>query len=212
MPRLLDLFCCAGGCSTGYARAGFEVVGVDLEPQPRYPFTFHQADALSFPLDGFDAIHASPPCQDYSRALRHLASPQPRLIDQIRSRLITAGVPWIIENVMGAPLPSQSDLFGAHGTMLCGSMFGLAVYRHRLFEASFALRSPGPCVHDDLAMNPHNQRGRDRIKADHAGDPEKAWRLEMGVSWMNKHEGREAIPPVYTEYLGMQLVDACECS
>src|SRR5215472_5910436 len=104
-PLLLDLFCGAGGAAMGYHRAGFDVVGVDIAPQPRYPFEFHQADAMTFPLDGFDAIHASPPCQDYSKAMRHLATVNyPRLIYPIRDRLRATARLWIIENVAGAPL------------------------------------------------------------------------------------------------------------
>lgn len=206
-PKLLDLFCGAGGAAMGYHRAGFEVVGVDIKPQPRYPFEFHQADAMTFPLDGFDAIHASPPCQAYSLALRHLAAPQPMLVDAMRDRL-QRGAPWVIENVPGAPLVTASDLFGAHGVMLCGTAFGLRVYRHRLFEASFAIPSLG-CCHRRHAMNPHRVEGRERMYAEFGRqDPEKVWRDEMGVSWMSRHETREAIPPAYTEYIGKQLLRA----
>lgn len=206
-PRLLDLFCGAGGCSMGYHRAGFDVVGVDLSPQKNYLFEFHQADAMEFPLDGFDAIHASPPCQMYSRAMRHLSAPQPMLIDAIRDRLIGAGVPWVIENVPGAPLPTASDLFGNHGVELCGSMFGLRVWRHRLFETSFPLSAPQACDHSRPAMNPHNGAGRDRIYEEFGRlDPEKPWREAMGVKWMGRYEAREAIPPAYCEFIGGRLL------
>lgn len=180
----------------GYHRAGFEVVGVDINPQPRYPFEFHQADALEFPLDGFDVIHASPPCQSYSRALRHLAAPQPMLIEEVRDRISVA--PYVIENVPGAPLPGA--------IMLCGTSFGLRVYRHRLFETSVALLAP-PCDHSRPAFNPHHAEGRERIYAEYGrGDPERRWRNAMQVPWMNRHETREAIPPAYTEYIGRQLL------
>jgi DNA (cytosine-5)-methyltransferase 1 len=203
--RLLDLFCGAGGCSMGYHRAGFEVVGVDLHPQKNYPFEFHQADAMTFPLEGFDAIHASPPCQMYSRALKHMAAPQPMLIDAIKERLVNNGAPWIIENVVGAPIPHQTDLFGAHGVMLCGSAFGMRVYRHRLFEASFPLMGR-PCSHTRPAMNPHKVKGRELIYEEFGHqDPELPWRRDMGVEWMGRYEAREAIPPAYTEFLGRQL-------
>ena len=206
-PKLLDLFCGAGGAAMGYHQVGFEVTGVDLVDQPRYPFTFVKADAMTFDLAGFDAIHASPPCQDYSKAMRHLSGDYPRLIEPIRDRLIASGRPWVIENVPGAPLPHQDDLFGAHGTELCGSMFGLRVQRHRLFEASFPIGPPRGCDHTLAAMNPHNGVGRERIFAEFGrDDPERPWREAMGVGWMGYEEGREAIPPAYTEWLGRLLL------
>jgi DNA (cytosine-5)-methyltransferase 1 len=206
-PRLLDLFCGAGGAAMGYCRAGFEVVGVDIGPQPNYPFEFIQADAITFPLDGFDAVHASPPCQDYSKAMRHLSGDYPRLIDPVRSRLCATGVPWVIENVVGSPLPEQSNLLGDHGTMLCGTMFGLRVWRHRLFEASVPIEAPCACRHREPAMNPHNQLGRNRIYAEFGKqNPDPIWNEAMGVGWMNKEEGREAIPPAYTEHIGAYLL------
>jgi DNA (cytosine-5)-methyltransferase 1 len=210
-PRLLDLFCGAGGAAVGYHRAGFDVVGVDIEPQPHYPFEFIQMDALrALEVDWFDgswdAIHASPPCQAYSKALRHLAGPTPMLIDAVRALLEATPAPWVIENVAGSPLPDQADLFGRNGVVLCGTSFGLRVWRHRWFESSFPVRAPG-CGHVRPAMNPHNVAGRHRIYAEYGrGDPEIIWRQEMGVGWMNKHEGREAIPPAYTEYIGAELI------
>jgi DNA (cytosine-5)-methyltransferase 1 len=208
-PRLLDLFCGAGGASAGYSRAGFEVVGVDINPQKNYPFEFIQADAMTFPIEGFDAIHASPPCQSYSRALRHLAAPKPMLIDDVRLRIQGAAA-WAIENVEGSPLPRSSTIWGQHGVMLCGTSFGLRVYRHRIFETSTPIPNRG-CHHTEPAMNPHNQKGRDRIYEEFGRqDPEKPWKKEMGVEWMNKKEGRESIPPVYTEYVGGFLMKAVE--
>jgi DNA (cytosine-5)-methyltransferase 1 len=205
-PRLLDLFCGAGGCSVGYHRAGFDIVGVDNRPQPHYPFEFVQADAMTYPLDGFDAIHASPPCQAYSRALKHMAAEQPMLIDAIKTRLTENAAPWIIENVEGAPIPEQADLFGANGTMLCGTAFGLRIYRHRLFETSFPLKGT-VCSHTRHAMNPHSVQGRQRMYAEFGkSDPELIWRNEMGVEWMGRHETREAIPPAYTEHIGQYLM------
>jgi len=207
-PRLLDLFCGAGGASMGYHRAGFDVTGVDIEPQPRYPFRFYEADALEF-LDllihgvvcDWDAIHTSPPCQDYSRAMRHLTAGYPRLIPPVRARLSAAGVPWVIENVPGAPLPHQTDLFGAHGVELCGTMFGLPIWRHRLFEASLPLSPPRGCDHSAQPLNPHRavRPGGRTIEAD--------YREAMGVGWMGRHEAREAIPPAYTEHIGRQLLE-----
>jgi DNA (cytosine-5)-methyltransferase 1 len=198
-PKLLDLFCGAGGCSMGYSRAGFDVVGVDNRPQPRYPFEFHQADAMTYPLDGFDVIHASPPCQDYSKAMRHLAGGFPRLIEPIRDRLAAAGVPWIIENVAGAPLPVQTDLFGRHGVELCGTMFRLPIWWHRLFECSFPVSAPRGCDHSIQPMNPH------RAVRPGGRTVEAAWRQAKGVAWMSRQEAREAIPPAYTEFIGAQL-------
>jgi DNA (cytosine-5)-methyltransferase 1 len=219
-PRLLDLFCGAGGCTKGFQRAGFEVVGVDINPQPNYcGDDFVQMDALEFlrrllkgervagyVLSDFVAIHASPPCQMYSRSMKHLSAPQPMLIDPVRELLVATGLPWVIENVEGAPIPRQNDLFGAFGVMLCGTSFGLRVYRHRLFESSFPIHAGG-CDHRKLAMNPHNQAGRDLMYEEFGrADPEKAWRREMGVEWMGRYEAREAIPPVFTEHIGTYLM------
>lgn len=229
-PLLLDLFCGAGGCSMGYHRAGFDVVGVDISPRPRYPFTFIQADALDvlevllageewftdteagIGLSSLAAIHASPPCQDYSKAMRHLSSDYPRLIDPVREQLQASGIAWVIENVPGAPLPTQTDLFGAHGVELCGSMFdlsshGLMVYRHRLFETSFPVTPPRGCDHRLPAFNPHTGPARELIFARFGrDDPERPWRDAMGIPWMGMYDGREAIPPAYTEYIGTQLL------
>ena len=219
-PRLLDLFCCAGGAGMGYQRAGFEVTGVDIEPQPNYPFRFIQADALDalggWNLAGFDAIHASPPCQDYSKAMRHLSGDYPRLIDPVRAALVASGVPWVIENVPGSPLPVQTDLFGGHGVELCGSMFGLQmaglqIRRHRLFETSFPVSAPRGCDHSLPAFNPHNgqSRGRRRIyEALGRCEAERPWRVAMGVEWMGRYEGREAVPPAYTECIGRRLLES----
>jgi DNA (cytosine-5)-methyltransferase 1 len=141
-PRVLDLFCGAGGASMGYHRAGFEVVGVDLVPQPHYPFVFVQADALTYPLDGFEVVVASPPCPGYSRATafhRGARAKHPLLIEPIRERFKAQGVPYVIENVEGAPL--------LHPILLCGTMFGLRSIRHRLFESNVPLLQPH---HPDL--------------------------------------------------------------
>jgi DNA (cytosine-5)-methyltransferase 1 len=200
----------------GYHRAGWDVVGVDIEPQPHYPFEFHQGDALAWLGDpfgsgrwqaGFDAIHASPPCQDYSAAMRHISGDYPRLIEPTRELLIETGLPWIIENVPGAPLPTSMTLDGRFGVELCGSMFGLRVRRHRLFETSFPIGAPRSCDHRQPAMNPHNQDARDRMYVEYGrGDPELVWRAEMRVEWMSRYEAREAIPPAYTEHVGAVLL------
>jgi DNA (cytosine-5)-methyltransferase 1 len=128
------------------------------------------------------------------------------LIEPIREKLIDVGLPWVIENVEGAPLPRRSNLFGEHGVELCGSMFGLPLWRHRLFECSFAIQPPGDCDHKAFAMNPYNQAGRDRISREHGpGDQERPWREAMGVGWMSRYEAREAVPPAFTAYLGRHL-------
>lgn len=219
-PLMLDLFCGAGGAAVGYDSAGFDVVGVDIAPQPNYPFEFHQGDALSvlgayingrtgYAISSIDAIHASPPCQSYSRALRHMALPQPELISEVRGLAERVGLPWVIENVLGAPLPSADTLDGRYGLELCGTQFGLLIARHRLFETSFPVLAPQrPCTHNERnVLNPYNAKSRRRLVGDAKGDmAEIVWRSEMGVPWMNRYEGREAIPPVYTKFIGEQLV------
>lgn len=198
-PRLLDLCCGAGGAAVGYARAGFEVVGVDSVFQPRYPFAFHLADALTFPLDGFDAIHASPPCQAYSACQRFLKRPDqyPAFLPEIRERLRCWGGPWIVENVVGAPMPGAM--------LLCGTMFGLQVLRHRLFESSHVLFAPAPCWHRG-----HTQEygGSYVCVAGNLFRVDEA-RQAMGIAWMTKKELSQAIPPAYTEWLGRQLREVC---
>jgi DNA (cytosine-5)-methyltransferase 1 len=206
-PRLLDLFCGAGGAAVGYHRAGFDVTGVDIEPQPHYPFDFHQADALTFPLDGFDVVHASPPCQRWSTSTKRWngrAGLHPDLIEPTRVLLRSLGVPYVIENVPGAPLITP--------VRLCGSSFGLGVRRHRLFETSFPLLVP-PCAHG-------TQPPRYRVYAHgrwylspvapvyghgdgKAGD---AWGEAMQIGGMTRAELAQAIPPAYTEHIGRQLL------
>lgn len=208
--RLLDLFCKAGGAAEGYNRAGFdEIVGVDIEPQPHYPFTFIQADAMTFPLDGFDAIHASPPCQAHSRG-RHIQRGRYQhvsLLESMRERLMAQRTPWIIENVSGAPM--------GHFVELCGTQFGLHVYRHRQFESSHLLMSPGNCHHPTALMDGYlcvwREGARGRQVGKYGGQyeryPHAAAAAAMGIDWMTVDELGEAIPPAYTEYLGRQLLD-----
>lgn len=204
----------------GYHRAGFDVVGVDCEPQPHYPFEFHQRDAMTFPLDGFDVVHASPPCQGYSR-MRHLpwlaGRSYPMLIDPIRERLQDAGVIWVIENVEDSPLTRAPTLFGIHGVLLCGSMFDLPIYRHRPFESNALLSQPAHPPHRQVI-----QRGRmlgaratgtrgicawqeNGGVAGHMGNVDKV-RASMGIDWMPGAGLSQAIPPAYTEYIGRQLI------
>lgn len=209
-PRLLDLFCGAGGAAMGYHRAGFEVVGVDLHPQPRYPFVFHQADALTFPTEGFDAIHASPPCQRYSNATKRNGRQgrHPDHVGPTRIRLAESGRPYVIENVVGAPLLSPA--------MLCGSMLGLRVRKHRLFETSVPLLTPR-CQHEWQDRDPifdiyqHGRWIRSGVVYVFGSSGSKAgahWNEAMGIDWMNKRELAQAIPPAYTEYIGGFLLRA----
>ena len=148
MYKALDLFCGAGGASMGLHRAGFDVTGVDIKPEPRYPFTFILGDALTYPLEGYDFIWASPPCQSYSEAMRHLAKPQPKLIEPMRERLMNCGATWVIENVLGAPMRPPN-------TILCGTSFGLRVHRHRVFEGNFLELLFAPCTRSRTILNPH---------------------------------------------------------
>jgi hypothetical protein len=212
-PRILDLFCKAGGASMGYSRAGFDVVGVDIEPQPRYPFAFHQEDAIDFCRRNgreFDAIHASPPCQKFCR-LRGLLEYQGRartyvdLIPATRQAVRSTGRLYVIENVEGAPLLCS--------IVLCGSMFGLDVQRHRIFETSFGILAP-ECRHGIWKRDKpplHRSRGKSRVVGCYGrggrgkGDTVGLWRDAMGIDWMTRSELSQAIPPAYTEYIGRRI-------
>ncbi len=208
-PRLLDLFCGAGGASAGYFRAGFDVVGVDLAAQPRYTSPFHCADAATFPLGGFDAIHASPPCQAYSdmsNCRPGLADSYPMLIDVMRERLQAWGGPWVIENVAGSGLASQDDLLGTHGTLLCGTMFGLPLYRHRLFETSFPAVPPNHPRHLIPASKAGHWKPGTIISVAGNCAPIQRAREAMGISWMTRNELAESIPPAYAEFIGHRLI------
>lgn len=196
--RLLDLFCGAGGAAMGYHRAGFEVVGVDIEMQPHYPFEFHQADAMTFPLDGFDLVHASPPCQAYS-TLTDNKNRHPDLYDRVRRRLRLHGRPWVIENVIGAPYDQ--------GVVLCGSMFGLRVRRHRNFETSFLILDAPPCRHSEQGR-PITVTGSGGGAFAHSDKGVKAkWPDYMGMEWATPSECAQAIPPAYTEWIGQRAIE-----
>ncbi len=211
-PRLLDLFCCAGGASVGYVRAGFDVVGVDLHAQPNYPYEFIQADALTLDpefLASFDAIHASPPCQSYSDLAKRNANAHkwPRLVEPVREMLQRTGKPWVIENVDGAPLIAP--------IVLCGTMFPeLRVLRHRLFEANFPLiaraHKKHPKVHTFDKRKSHfgkTDEWKDFVQVTGGGNCTlAAARDAMGIDWMTKGEINEAIPPAYAEFVGRQLI------
>ncbi len=206
-PRLLDLFCKAGGAAMGYHRAGFDVVGVDIEAQPHYPFEFHQADAMTFPLNGFDAVHASPPCQDKSVLHRNYGAPSHGtgwMLDATLKRLDSQSTPWIVENVVGAVMPSPIEL--------CGASFGLGasgldLNRHRRFQCSFPIMSP-PCQHRrgktiGVYGNGTNKWHREKLgRCLLIAEMREA----MGIDWMTHAELSQAIPPAYTEYIGYQLL------
>lgn len=209
-PRLLDLFCKAGGSALGYYEAGFEVVGVDIEHQPNYPFVFHQADALTFPLDSFDVIHASPPCQGYSDLRHRSGKSYPKLIEPVRDRLIASGLPYVIENVEGAPL--------LRPVVLCGTMFStLRVLRHRLFESNVMLSQPGhprhPLVYTLDKRKAHYgklDQWTAYVQVTGGGNCSvHAARDAMDIDWMTKAELNEAIPPAYTKFIGSQLLRVC---
>lgn len=198
-PRLLDLCCGAGGLSRGYADAGFDVTGVDNAPQPRYPFTFHQADALEYlatitatgEVERYDLVHASWPCQTFARvtAWRGSRDDHPDLLTPGRELLQATGVPWVIENV-----PEASwDGTLRPDYLLCGSQFGLNVRRHRVFETSWGGGGDllPPCWHH-----------RGLLPFEHKG--ERAYADAMGCTWMNNLEARQAVPPAYSEWIGHQ--------
>lgn len=202
--RLLDVYCCQGGASAGYVVSGFDVVGVDLEPQPRYPYAFEEADAVEFILEHgheFDAVHASPPCQRYSKAQRIQGRDHPDLISATRAACLEVGIPYVIENVEDA----RDELINP--AMLCGEFFGLRTYRHRLFEVSFMLETPLHFGHPERTV----KMGR----AVQPGDYYHAVgnfsgvdyiRQDMDVPWMNRDGIRECIPPAYAEFIGRQLM------
>lgn len=211
-PRLLDLFCGAGGAAMGYHRAGFDVVGIDNRPQPRYPFPFIQADALNPPvrLEDFDVIHASPPCQAYTVANNIWKRGGPDLIGNTRELLHAASRPYVIENVPGSPLRGY--------VQLCGLALGADVKRHRWFESNTPLWST-PCgshTGDWLLVFGHTvlERGKTVgvakgggpvIRRKHVGTDRG--REAMGIDWMNRDELSEAIPPAYTQFIGEQLME-----
>lgn len=223
-PLLLDLFCGAGGCAVGYHRAGFDVVGVDIKPQPRYPFEFIQADALEYILELagyanglYDAIHASPPCQAYTSlsSMKHVqANNHKDLIPATRALLVKSGLPYVIENVPGAPLRNPM--------MLCGTMFdGLGVKRHRLFESNVSLVSTKRCDHSRHRNPPRFKTFRHGVwylsrfcpAYGHGGGKGASgvadWGPAMGIDWMpSRRQIAQAIPPAYTEFIGRQLLAA----
>lgn len=231
MMRLLDLYCGAGGAAMGYYQAGFKhIVGVDNEPQRRYPFIFVQADALAY-LEKwgreFDFIHASPPCQAYSVLKGMTTKKHPELVTETREGLQASRKPYVIENVPGAPLHAS--------LLLCGSMFGLGtgdaqLRRHRLFECSMLIMAPGYCDHGGRPIGVYGRTPRDPEIESRRRKPKTITvtgstpqqnvvrnqiretfsvnqaREAMGISWMSMAELSQAIPPAYTRYIGEQVL------
>ncbi len=214
--KALDLFCGAGGASMGLHRAGFEVTGVDIRPQPRYPFRFYRADAMSFPLEGFDLVWASPPCQRFSSVTRAKAE-WPDLIAPMRARLTASGIPWVIENVPGAPLRDP--------VVLCGAMFELGVIRHRLFETSWGMAQPEHAPHrgslvtgeyvtvtgkssgiPSWVYKQREARGLPRYNPDEGTMQRRS--AAMGIYWMTGSELSAAIPPVFAQAVAASLLEA----
>jgi DNA (cytosine-5)-methyltransferase 1 len=209
-PRLLDLFCGAGGAAMGYHRAGFDVVGVDINPQPDYPFVFRLAEAVNYlrlrrdRIRGtYAVIHASPPCQSFTAYRRKgygVGDGYPDLVAELRELLAEIGIPYLIENVPGAPLIDP--------VQLCGSSFGLDVRRHRLFESNLPLIAP-PCDHawQTPRFPPATNRSnlRRTVEVGVWRIPLTVQRDAMGIDWMRLRDLSEAIPPAYTAHLGAQV-------
>ena len=215
-PRLLDLFCGAGGAAVGYHRAGFEVVGVDIAKQPHFPFEFHQADALTFPLDGFDAIHASPPCQHYTR-LRTLPWLRDRVywesIPPTMALVRASGVPWVVENVESR---AAANALGS-AWFLCGTMFGLRwddgrqLYRHRIFASSEFALAPAHPRHESVLVAGPPLKNRGRLNNGYVvGGHQNGLRAKnaLGIDWMTGNELSQSVPPAYTLWIGAQLLRA----
>lgn len=214
-PRLLDLFCGAGGAAMGYARAGFEVVGVDINPQPHYPFEFIEADAIELLdlwqrhrlFDDFDAIHASPPCQDHSSLSAMWADHGTGwMLAETVERVKATGLPWVVENVVGPDVHMDGWWF-----TLCGSSFGLAVRRHRRFGSNLLMLPPS-CRHQeqDTVVGVYGHPGGSSTRDGDTRSGTAGWRKAMGIDWMTGKELAQAIPPAYTEWIGQQLMAALE--
>lgn len=215
-PLLLDLFCGSGGAAMGYYRAGFDVVGIDINQQPDYPFEFIQGDVLDWlwntPITRVAAaIHASPPCPRYTTLAKGTNANQdkhPDLIPATRERLAKAGLPYVIENVPSAPLQSP--------VMLCGEMFGLDVIRHRLFESNILIMAPAHPQHRGRVAGYRHGEWFDgpyfAVYGNGGGKGSLAqWQAAMGIDWITTKDSlADAIPPAYTEYIGAQLLEAIE--
>lgn len=218
-PKLLDLFCGAGGAARGYQLAGFHVTGVDIKPQPRYAGDrFVQGDALEYLIDHwreYDTIHASPPCQGYSEMKHFTTQVYPKLIAITRALLQLTGKPYVIENVRGAAAELNAPI------ILCGHAFGLKTYRHRYFEVQPWILAPAHIKHNDNSpqsgkgvsskgfvsvVGSGGKRIPKQLLADHGFTTETEYlRYAMGIDWMNREELAESIPPAYSEYIGRHL-------
>lgn len=216
-PKLIDFCCCQGGASAGYVAAGFDVYGIDIVGQPKYPYPFLRANAIEalvwliegngfrfsngefLHLDDFAAAHGSPPCQAHTLAQRIQKNDHPDLIEPMRFLFEQTGMPWIIENVPGSPLRDPVEL--------CGAMFGLRTYRHRLFESSVPLTAPAHPIHTakTTKMGRAPKPGEFmHIVGNFSGAQQG--REAMGMPWASRDGLREAIPPAYTEHVGRQLI------
>lgn len=210
--RIADLFCGAGGASKGLHDAGFEVVGFDNRPQPRYPYEFHKEDALGVDLTSFQAVWASPPCQKYcnlNRGTNGNAESKIDMIAAVRSRLTDSGLPFIIENGPNAPLIEPM--------LLCGSMFDppMDIRRHRLFESNVLMVPPTwPCRHalygPRFSYRHHGRTHKSSVVwvygQNHMANETPVRNRAMGINWMNTMELTQSVPPIYAEFFGSQLI------
>ncbi len=219
--KLLDLFCCEGGAAKGYQSAGFEVTGIDIEARfaKRYPGDFIQADAIEYVKEHgheYDVIHASPPCQRYSITNASRQHDYPDLVAATREALTATGKPWVIENVVGAPLQDPITLcwtmFHQPGSVHDTDGEPLQMFRHRLFESSLALEAPSGCNHEKTMQVAGSYGGarRDKWEARHVRKggyvPAKDVQERLlGIDWMTQHGLYQSLPPVYTEHIGHQV-------
>jgi len=201
--KMLDLFCCEGGAGMGYHMAGFDVTGIDIEQQPRYPFVFVCDDALEHLAEHggeYDAVHASPPCQGYSHLTPDAHKCKyPKLIPQLRDMLRQLGKPYVIENVAGARHELENPV------MLCGSMFGLRTQRHRYFETNFHIAAPSACDHSQIPLLVTTASKASRAKRFALGMKPKSVKnapAAYGIDWMSCEGLKECIPPAFTAFIG----------
>jgi len=197
MRKAADLFCGAGGAGKGLQLADYEVHGWDIAPMPRYPGCFNLGNALDADLSGFDFVWASPPCQRHTQLRRTVKREYECFIAQTREKLQRWGGPYIIENVVGAPLKNP--------VMLCGLMFGMPLYRHRIFESNQSLITPAHVRHQTPASKAgHYEKGTIISVAGNCA-PIMLARAAMGIAWMTRSELAEAIPPAFSHYLARQI-------